>query len=399
MKLFKKIKDSLNFGDGLTDLLSSVTNMRSAQSRNVFNGKQLDEDTMRQVYKTGTFSKILRLKTGLALNNSIVFEKKEDEKIYKAKIEKAVKLACQYQLGFGRGIVVIHEKGAILSQPLKENWDGENYKLDVFSGDMVTVGEVDQDLSSMRYYKPRMYIVKGHPIHWTRVADFTYVEPVEYEKPNYRYGGISEAELIYGQLINDAVVERASATIIEKNSSLFYKIKGFKELVMSKKEEALLRYITVMENQRSISGAGIVDDEDEVMQVAQALTNLKEVNDVSKGRLAMVTGIPTNILMGDNNNGLNSNGDNDQKTLNDTIQAYQEQYVIDVLNSLLTRLKLDPVEFKETQARTPLENANYDKIVIGNAFQLAQMGEDFDSYLKDNGITNQSDETEDFFKV
>ena len=348
------------------------------------------------MFKTGTASKIFRLKTSLALSNAIEFESTEDEKIYTEKIEKAVKKACMFQLGFGRGIVVIHEKGAVLDQPLVDGWNKKDYKLDVFSGDMVTAGGVELDLSKPRYYKPKYYIVKGHQIHWTRVADFKYIEPVELEQPTYQYGGISESELIYSQLVNDGVIERSSASIVEKNSNLFYKIKDFKGLVMQKKHEDALRYISAMEDNRSIYGAGVLDAEDEVLNVTQALTNLKEMNEVSKQSLAFVTGIPVSTLVGDNNRGLSNGGDNDQKTLNDTIQSYQEFYIIDTLNELLERLGLNKVSFKDEQSRTPLEEANYEKVVIGNALQMAQMGEDFHAYLVDKGMTKK-EEYEDLF--
>ena len=227
------------FKDGLNDFLSSLTQKRNASARNDFVNNYLDFSQMRAIYKSGTANKIFRLKTGSALSGTIQFNTKEDELLYKAKVAKSVKLACMFQLGFGRGIVVIHEKGAVLDQPLKSGWNRENYKLDVFSGDMVTVSDVDRDLASDRYYKPNFYVVRGTRIHYTRVADFTYIEPVQEEMPQYQHGGISESEMIYDQLVNDGVIERSSASIVEKNSSFFYKVKDFKQLMIQKKEDAL----------------------------------------------------------------------------------------------------------------------------------------------------------------
>lgn len=396
MGLFSKKKIEEFKDSKLFDTLSSLTQLRSASNRNRFKNTYLDYSELIAMYKTGTANKIFRMKTGMALSDSINFDTEESEKFYKSRIEKAVKEACMYQLGFGRGIVVIHEKGAVLSQPLKDNWNKGNFKLDVFSGDMITASDVSLDLDDTRYYKPKYYTVRGHQIHWTRVADFTYIKPVEQDQPQYQYGGISESEMIYNQLVNDGVIERASASIVEKNSNMFYKVKDFKQLIMQGKQNDVIKYISAMENNRSIYGAGIVDGDDEAFQVSQALTNLKEVDDVSLRRLAFVTGIPVSILVGENNKGLNSTGDNDQKTLNDTIQAYQEFYIIDPLNELLERLGQPRITFKERQSRTPLEDANYEKTVLGNALLLAQMGEDFNSYLSEKGIT-KVDDYEDLF--
>ncbi len=147
----------------------------------------------------------------------------------------------------------------------------------------------------------------------------------------------------------------------------------------------------MVENQRSMYGATIIDEEDTAEHLAQALTNLKEVDEVSKMRLGMVTGIPMNILMGDNNKGLNSSGDNDQKTLNDTISGVQDGYIIDPLNDLCGKLGLGTVKFKDNQARTPLEDANYEKVVLSNGVLMAQMGEDYSSYLEEKGITKKDE--------
>ena len=385
MEITKKFKD------GLYDFLSALTNKRNAAARNNFTNRTVDYSELKAIFKSGTANKIFRIKTSGALSGTIFFDSKEQEDIYNSKIAKAVKKACMFQLGFGRGIVVIHERGAILDKPLVDGWNTNNYKLDVFSGDMVTVSNVSQDLSDDRYYEPDFYVVKGARIHWTRVADFTYVEPVQNELPLYRYGGISESELIYDQLVNDGVVERSSASIVEKNSSFFYKVKGFKSMMQMGKEKDLLKYISAMEDNRSIYGAGIVDDEDEVMSISQALTNLKEVDDVSLRRLSLVTGIPVTWLVGENVKGLNSSGDNEQKIFNDMLQAYQEFYIIDVLNSLLERLGLDRIRFKDQQAKTPLEKANYDKVVLNNALIMAQIGEDYNTYLKESGIVREND--------
>jgi hypothetical protein len=390
------MKSIKKFGDGLKDFLSSLTQRRSASNRNSFVRDYLDREELRAIYKSGTANKIFRIKTSSALSKTIQFQSKEDELIYKAKIEKAVKKACMFQLGFGRGIVVIHEYGASLDQPLKDGWNRNKYKLDVFSGDMVTAIEASRDLADERYYKPKFYVVRGASIHWTRVADFSYVEPVQEEAPQYQYGGISESELIYDQLVNDGIIERASASIVEKNSSFFYKVKDFKSLMMQGKEENLIKYISAMEDNRSIYGAGIIDMDDEVQSIAQALTNLKEVDDVSLRRLSLVTSIPVSFLVGENVKGLNSSGDNEQKIYNDAIQAYQEFYIVDTLNELLMKLGLEPITFKDEQGTTPLETANYEKVIIGNAVLLRDMGEDQNSYLIEKGLTKK-ETAENFF--
>ena len=297
------------FTDGLTNFLSNFANTRAATNSNAFVEKsRLGREQLRAIYKIGVTSKIFRVLSSYALNDTIVFDDAKDKGTFERKMKKAFKRAAIYQLGFGRGIIVINEKGADLSKPAPEKLNINRVKFDVFSGDETTPLDVSYDLSDERYYKPKRYQVRGYEFHWTRVIDLTYFEPVEYEKASYFYGGISLPELIYNQLINDSVIERASASIVEKNSTLFYKIKGFKQNLRNKQEKPMLDYFTKLENARSIYGAGLIDEEDAVESISQSLTNLKDADDISLRRLAMVTGIPLPMLIGENVKGLNSSG-------------------------------------------------------------------------------------------
>ena len=57
----------------------------------------------------------------------------------------------------------------------------------------------------LRYNQAQDYYVRGNKVDVSRVIDFTYVDPVDTDKGTYQYGGISEYELIYEQLINDGI--------------------------------------------------------------------------------------------------------------------------------------------------------------------------------------------------
>ena len=387
---------SARFRDGLSDMLSALSSRRSASSRNRITHKKLSSTELIDIYKNGVANKIFRILTGSALSETINFQAKEQELIYKAKLEDSIKLAAMYQLAFGRGIIVLWNDGDDLETELTNSFDPDKLGMRVFSGDMVTVSEYSRDLMSDRYYKPINYVVRGQTIHYSRVIDFTYVMPVENEMPTYRFGGVPLSELIYEQLVNDGVIERAASTIIDKNSSFFYKIEGFKDMLRNKKESDLVSYITTSEDNRSIYGAGIIDAQDEVLSISQALTNLKEVDDISLRRLSLVTGIPVSILVGESVKGLNASGENEQKTFIESIKSYQSFYLIDPINDLMNKLGMDPVNFQIEKGLSPEEQANYEKVILGNAAQMALMGEDYASYLADKGITKK-DDVDNFF--
>jgi hypothetical protein len=239
--------------------------------------------------------------------------------------------------------------------------------------------------------KPEYYSVNGVQFHPSRVVDFTYEKPTELELPSYGYGGVSEFELVYGQIINDGIVERSAVAMIEKASSFFYKIKGFKEILQSGKEGTMLKFYNATENARSVMGAGLIDAEDDIKVVNQTLTDIDKVDQITLRRLAMVTGIPLAILIGENVKGLNSTGDTEKQVFNEMIETFQGDYLIDPMNELMTKLGKGEVEFIENQNQTPIERLDYETKAIDNASKLSLMGEDHAKYLEERGVIEKED--------
>jgi phage-related protein (TIGR01555 family) len=303
-------------------------------------------------------------------------------------LEAKLKKAFKWSLVFGRGIIVIND-GTDLSLPL-EDVIRDNVKFDVFSGDMVSVTSYEMDLSGTRYLQPEFYNVRGYNFHYSRVIDLTYVEVTDQDAPTYNYGGLSEYELIYNQIVNDGIVERASASILEKNSSLFYKIKGFKTALENKQESNLVKFYQMAEDRRSIYGAGLIDADDDVMNVSQSLTNLKEADDISLRRIALVTGIPLPMLVGESVGGLNSAGTQEKTSFNEMIELLQQDYLVAPLNALFGKLGMSTISFKDNQNVTPLEKVEYETKVIDNAVKLNDMGYDAETYMKEHGVQGKS---------
>lgn len=383
-------------GDSLYSLNNALANSRKASETNKFTKKKIGQEELRAIYASGVARRIFQIKAGYALKGEMQFENDEDKKYYKRKLLPLLRRVAQYQLGFGRGIIAVGNKGDDLSEPIGSNFVAETAQIYCFSGDMVTAGNVSMDLENERYYKPVHYLVRGHSIHWTRVVDFSYIEPAEQDKPYYMYGGISESELIYEQLVNDGVIQRSSSTIIEKASTIFYKLAGFKQNLRSNQTGALLAYFSQLETLRGIYGAGVIDDEDSVESVSQQINGLQEIDNVSLRRLALVTGIPVPILVGESVKGLNSTGDNERLMFAEMLEHYRDAYLIDSINRLMTLLGRGEVEFKENSLYSPDEKITYERRVFENALLLQNMGEDSTRYLEEKGFKT-FDPIEDFF--
>jgi hypothetical protein len=394
----KPVDSGAGFFDNIKSLTRSMANSRNAQATNAFTQSTVSQEELRAIYKSGVGSKIIRLKSGIAIDDTLQFKSEKEKAFYNAALQAHVKKAVKFMLGFGRSIIVIHESGADLSMPLpKDASSRKGVKYHVFSGDMVNVQSANIDLSSPNYLKPISYNVRSVSIHPSRVVDFKYVEPVELEAPYYNYGGISEFELIYNELIADGVLQRAVPAVLEKSSTMFYKVKGFRQLLAEKRESHVLEYFSAIENLRSVYGAGILDQDDIIESVSQALSNLAESDMITLRRLAMVTGLPLSWLVGESAKGMNSTGEGERQVLKQTISSLQSDYLIEPINRLLRLHGLEDAEFKDNQGETQVDKMAFETQAIANALILWQMGEDYEKYLVDHDVIKR-DDIGSFFK-
>jgi len=384
------------FNDGLVSLTNNLANTRNAYTQNTIVNNRLSDAENNNIYKSGIGNKIVNIKNNTAYKEGFTFDSTADEKYFNKYLAKKIKEASLWMTVFGRGVFVIIEKNKKLSEPLSKDLNKNTLLFKVFDGSMVTANSTDRNLMSERYYKPTMYQVRGESIHHTRVIDFTYLPVREDDKPNYQYGGMSEFELINEQIINDGVIERAAPAVLEKSSTIFYKVKGFKQAIQNKKESDILSYFAALENLRSVFGAGVVDSEDAVESLTQALSGLSETDQITLRRLALVTGIPLAVLVGESVKGLGANGDNEMTTFFMMIQNFQTAYLIDNINDLMEKLGFGDVEFKQPEQQTPKEKADLQSVVLDNATKLFNLGEETEDYLNENGF--QTKDTFDLFK-
>ncbi len=379
------------FADGIKSLVNSITNLRNPLTNNVTVGQRVDFTELNAMLKSGIGNKIASVKSGYAVRGADQFETKADREFFDNRLRADIREATKFMLGFGRCIILINERGADLSTPAKNPVNPNKVHFNVFSGDMVSVSQFNQDLSSKRYYKPTMYNVRGHNFHWTRVIDYTYVKPRELDLPSYFYGGISEFELIRDQLISDGIVSRSGAFMVEKGSRVVYKVKGFKEALMQGKEKDLVTYFSHLENLASVSTATLMDDEDSVDTLTMNLTQLAQVDTASLRRLAMVTGIPLPWLIGENVKGLNSTGDNERLIFWEMIADFYSTYIETPTNDLMARLGRGTVQYRNNNGTSEQEKLSYESSAIANAEKLNTMGEDSNAYLETKGVIEPDD--------
>ena len=388
----------VSFVDGLKSLVSSLINNRIASNTERFTLEYLDDEERTAMLLSGLGNKICSLKSNAALRQTLQFESEADRDYYDKRLAKHVRRAAKWAIGYGRGIIVLQHRGDDLATPWTGTKDADRVLLKVFDGKITNVEQVNIDLQSPDYYNPRNYQVRGARIHHSRVVAFNYVAPPETEAPIYKYGGVSIFDLIHEQLVADGIVQRASPRVIDKASSLFYKIRGFKEAMASNNHHDMVEYFRTMEKTRGIMSAGLVDAEDEPIVVNQSISNLSDGDNITLRRIAMVTSIPITVLVGENARGMNASGDNERSIFQDAIEAEQDEYWLDPINGLMTKLGKGPAWFKENQGETPTDRIAYETSAIDNALKLSEMGEDGRKYLVDKDVVN-ADDYSDLFSL
>lgn len=371
--------------DGLKSFVNSLTNSRNALNNNVIvNNQRLSLPMLRDLNKNGLYRRVVGLKSSHCTKSGFNFDDDASQEFYKT-INHEVINAVNNMVGYGRGVIVLLTPNEPLSEPLKSI---NNLKIKSFGGDMVTAVSASFDLADERYMKPDFYVIREKQVHHTRVIDFSYEKPPEIELPLYFYGGISEAELIYPQLIADGVVERAVPSILEKSATLFYKVEGFKKALLAKKEKDIVRHFATLENMRSVYGAGIIDKDDEIQVVNQTLTNLQESDLITLRRIALVTSIPLTILLGEGARGLSNDTETEKQVFNEMIEGLQTKYILKPLGDLMELMGHKRPSIKIGQNISALDKAKFESLILDNASKLYNMGEDHDAYLNENGITN-----------
>ena len=379
-----------DLNDGITSITNTLANQRAATAANYFASSwALSAIEARAMYRTGLGRKIVHLKSSYALNDTLQFEDEDEAEIYAKQIERHVRRAAEMMLVFGRALIVLVEPGQDLSKPRGSAPPAKGARLQVFSGDQVSVQSVSLDLMDPLYLRPVSYHVRGHQIHPSRVVDFVYAPPCDEDLPMYQYGGISEFELIHAQMINDGIVERASATIIEKNSTLFIHVKGFRDAIAAGKDNELIEFMTRLASLRSIYGDGILDAEDKIAEVKQTLTDLASVDQITLRRLAMVTGIPLALLVGESVQGLNATGKQERQSFQDMIEALQFDHLTEPIQRVCALWGLTgAADWADNQGGTAADRIAFEATVLANARIMMELGEDYHEYLQRYGLVS-----------
>lgn len=362
---------------------------RSVVDRHTIQRRILDNYTLKNIARTGIGWKIANTKSRYSLNDTIFFNNDNDKEYYQENIETHLKYAVQYMVSYGRGILVIQEENIELSEPLSKNVNKDKVRIMSFAGVDVTPQGVEHNIADKYFAKPKFYRVSTEVIHHSRVIDFTYHKPLLSEIGYYNYGGISEFEFIYKELIADDLVSRGSAQAVYKNNSVVYKTKGLHDQNQSGVLATLKRFMSA-ESKRDFLGGVVLDKEDEAQILTNMLTGVADIDNQTLRRVALVTSIPMAYFMGENPGGLNNTGKIEQQVFDDMISNFQSDFLSPKMIVLFDIFGFGRFKWKEDFNLSLEQKIEREKVIITNASMLSGLGYDVDSYLKEKGVKTES---------
>lgn len=279
-----------------------------------------------------------------------------------------------------------------LTQPLPEN-PGELKGLLVLSRWELTVDQLDEDILSTNFGKPKTYNISPQTnaasaelgtvkVHYTRV---------------FRFDGsiLPRRHFVTNNYWHDSVLNRAKDAIRDYNfafdaanavlgdfSVSKFKLKNLADLVASGKELQIKQRIDIAAISKSVLRAVAVDaDSEDWEEVARSMTGVPEVMTKASQRLVAASKLPHTKMLGESPSGLGATGRSEERNYYDYVAYRQELDIAKNLDKVLNLIVNQVTggkppegwswEFKPLWQLTELEEADrYQKTAQADAVYL-----------------------------
>lgn len=265
----------------------------------------------------------------------------------KAKFE--IKKALKATKLFGGAIVfMVIEDGLEPNEPVNINNINSIKKLKFFSRKNVVIDQTNyyDDPLSEKYGEPEYFTIYSdgaipRVVHESRCLVFTgeYYPADELGlQPNHeKFWGISILQSLHEIFENYGLSLEALLKVFQKFNIDTLKIKNLMQLLSNPDgEKQLQARAEIFDLAKSVSTTLVLDSEEDFEVVAQSLTGgVSEAFAKIQETLAAMAGIPTSILMGTTNKGLNTSKDSELRLYYDKVKSNQEEEMLTQLEYLI----------------------------------------------------------------
>lgn len=189
------------------------------------------------------------------------------------------------------------------------------------------------------WYNPEIWYVNGKSVHRSRLLRFVGREVPDILKPAYAFGGLSMSQMAKPYVDNWLRTRQAVCDLIESFSvsGVYTNLDG----VLEEGNTEALNRIEVFNEMRANAGAWVLDkDTEEFFNVSTPLGTLDALQAQSQEQMSSVSGIPLVILLGITPKGLNASSEGELRAFYDTVEAFQEQFFRDHLQTVINFVML-----------------------------------------------------------
>jgi phage-related protein (TIGR01555 family) len=287
------------------------------------------------------------------------------KKLQKLKAKTQFKGALRASKLFGGSVIfMVIEDGGEPSEAVNFDSIKTVSKLKFFSRKYITIDPSNyyKDNTKSNFGEPEYFTIttpNGQlmTVHESRCLVFKgeyYPQEELGETPGYdKYWGLSALTSLHEAFEDYGLALQALSRSLTKSNVDVLKIKNLMKLLANPDGKKLLDARTQMfDISKSISTTLLLDNDESYEAISQAFAGVAEVFSKIESSLSGMCGIPGNIFFGIPTKGLNSTGDNEQRTYYEKINSDQEEEMLEPLEKLTNLISLSK-DFKGKKIEDP----------------------------------------------
>lgn len=312
-------------------------------------------------------------------------------------IIKSLEELLRWSRLYGGALGVINaDDGQLYEKPLNLQGIRKVYDLRVYNRWRVTFSTSDlyRNPAHPKFGKPEFYWVQPlmgirYRVHESRTVRMDGAPVDDLTSLQNQGWGDSVLQSCYDSLASLASVYDSVEGIIDDFITSTVSMKELSELMAQPGgEKAVLKRLAIMEKSKSVTNTRLLDADSETFaKVASSVAGLSDLMDRYANKLALESGYPVTLLMGQAPAGLNATGDSDRSSFYDKMGAEQHKTLrppIEYITRLIFLSQDDYfggkepenwwVEFNKLWQPTAKEKAEIEKIEVDTANSLIDRG-------------------------
>ena len=185
------------------------------------------------------------------------------------------------------------------------------------------------DPSSMHFYEPEWWIIRGVKYHRSHLCIFRNGDVPDMLKPMYSYGGVSVPQRIFERVY---AAERTANEGPQLAMTKRLTVQNTDLTAAYADQDAFAKHMTAFAHYRDNYGVKLADTDDTIQQFDTTLNDLDAVIMTQYQIVAAAAGVPATKLLGTTPKGFNSTGDYEAESYHEELETIQANDLTQLVN-------------------------------------------------------------------